>query len=1176
LPVLLVMLLAFSCSKNEPGGGEEPKPENITTNLQSDEMFLKNSETSGILTINSSKAWTLELTDTKATPGWLTASPVSGGAGQATITITISSINDSYEDRNAFLKIKSGSVQKILTITQKRKGAIILTSDRVEVPFRGGKFDVKLKSNLDASVSILADASDWISRISVSESTKALADKVFSFNAKEGSKEGNREGRIVFHEGDTSDTLTVYQSFKPSVTLGSDVRNISDAGGVIDVDITTNVEYETICDPLATWITVVETKATRVDKVSIAVSANESYEERSAKVIFRDKNNLVADTLTINQTHKNGIILTSKRVIMPFNGGSVKVELKASSEYDIQLVTGSDWLSRSDSKAFTTYEHTFSAGANSSENERKAKISFKSKSGNLSDTLTVIQESNVDERAALTDFFNKANGNSWTKRDNWCSDKPLSEWFGITVENGRVVEVRLENNNLTGSISAEIGKLRRLKVLNLYNNKLTGTIPAETGGCTDLSSLNIALNKLSGQIPETLSQLECLSDIWLQFNDLTGPVPSAFCNLKRLAQADLSYNKLSGAIPDNIGNLSAITYLSLSGNTLTGSIPASAGNLHSLTYLLLGANQLTGSIPESLFRIEKLKRFTADFNNLTGSLPKDVMFAKGLDYLDLYGNDLSGQLPAELSQIFGNSGLVIDLCGNKFSGIIPNELVSHPNWDKYVFHIFRQNGNNLNVPYGFLKVPDFKLKDVNGVEYDSSTEFSKKRYSILYLWATWCPFSNAFNSELKSIRNQFGNELGVFAFNAEDDATAVNRYIGDNSLSWINFHKSNNSGLDYYSAISPRKLLYPSVIVVDDRGNIVYDFTQDRDRVRDFLSARLGNNGILYESSDYSQDGKVTVLQSATKGNGVNLILMGDGYSDKEFTSGGNSGGNYRATMEKAYQHFFSIEPVKSYKEYFNVYYVNVVSKNEVFTSYSNTALGVKFIGGTSMEAQFDKCTTYAGKVSGVDLSKALVLVVANSAQWAGTTHFFQDGKTFALLPAGSGTEVDMGSLVHHEAVGHGLGRLLDEYIYYRENITPQAKNEILEYQRDHKMGFNISVSKINSEIPWKHFIGHTSYPMTGLYEGAFFYTYGVWRAEQYNCMIDNIPYFNGPSRELIVKRIKELAGENYLWSEFLAKDKYVPAAIMQSAQTKSAQAISAQAKSESAIRPPLAPPVLH
>ncbi|MEG1935496.1 MAG: hypothetical protein RR141_05825, partial [Rikenellaceae bacterium] len=58
---------------------------------------------------------------------------------------------------------------------------------------------------------------------------------------------------------------------------------------------------------------------------------------------------------------------------------------------------------------------------------------------------------------------------------------------------------------------------------------------------------------------------------------------------------------------------------------------------------------------------------------------------------------------------------------------------------------------------------------------------------------------------------------------------------------------------------------------------------------------------------------------------------------------------------------------------------------------------------------------------------------------------------------------------------------------------------------------------------------------------GGYFYKYGVWRAEKNQCMNNNIPYFNGPSRELFVKRLKKLAGETYSWDEFVANDKYEP-----------------------------------
>lgn len=80
----------------------------------------------------------------------------------------------------------------------------------------------------------------------------------------------------------------------------------------------------------------------------------------------------------------------------------------------------------------------------------------------------------------------------------------------------------------------------------------------------------------------------------------------------------------------------------------------------------------------------------------------------------------------------------------------------------------------------------------------------------------------------------------------------------------------------------------------------------------------------MYESSDYSKDGEVTALQTATRGNGINIVLLGDAFSDRLVADG-----TYDGTMRKAMEHFFSEEPYKSFRDLFNVYAVNVVSKTK-------------------------------------------------------------------------------------------------------------------------------------------------------------------------------------------------------------------------------------------------------
>ena len=76
------------------------------------------------------------------------------------------------------------------------------------------------------------------------------------------------------------------------------------------------------------------------------------------------------------------------------------------------------------------------------------------------------------------------------------------------------------------------------------------------------------------------------------------------------------------------------------------------------------------------------------------------------------------------------------------------------------------------------------------------------------------------------------------------------------------------------------------------------------------------------------------------------------------------------------------------------------------------------------------------------------------------------------------------------------------------------------------------------NEVPWSHLIFHDKYKqIVDIFEGAFMHTRGVYRSEQNSCMNNNIPYYNTISREAIVKRIKKIAGETYVFADFVDND---------------------------------------
>ena len=115
------------------------------------------------------------------------------------------------------------------------------------------------------------------------------------------------------------------------------------------------------------------------------------------------------------------------------------------------------------------------------------------------------------DREALVAFYNATGGAYWGHQDNWLSDAPLGEWYGVTTnDDGRVTWLNLNNNELSGEIPAELGSLSNLEVLYLKKNALSGEIPAELGSLSNLEWLYLDSNALSGEIPPELGSLSNL------------------------------------------------------------------------------------------------------------------------------------------------------------------------------------------------------------------------------------------------------------------------------------------------------------------------------------------------------------------------------------------------------------------------------------------------------------------------------------------------------------------------------------------------------------------------------------------------------------------------------------------------------------------------------------------
>jgi len=124
---------------------------------------------------------------------------------------------------------------------------------------------------------------------------------------------------------------------------------------------------------------------------------------------------------------------------------------------------------------------------------------------------------------ALAALYDSTNGADWTNNTNWLSGN-VSNWYGVTVSDGRVTKLELFNNNLTGPLPSSIGNLTALQILSLSVNRRSGSIPPEMGNLSHLTQLYLAQNQLSGSIPVQIGNLTNLTQLNLQVNQLTGSI----------------------------------------------------------------------------------------------------------------------------------------------------------------------------------------------------------------------------------------------------------------------------------------------------------------------------------------------------------------------------------------------------------------------------------------------------------------------------------------------------------------------------------------------------------------------------------------------------------------------------------------------------------------------------
>lgn len=349
-----------------------------------------------------------------------------------------------------------------------------------------------------------------------------------------------------------------------------------------------------------------------------------------------------------------------------------------------------------------------------------------------------------------------------------------------------------------------------------------------------------------------------------------------------------------------------------------------------------------------------------------------------------------------------------------------------------------------------------------------------------------------------------------------------------------------SSNMDYYS----------SFMFMNESGSGLEPLSDDKVF---YYNVSFERQGV----AQYYNDGDVVMLNRATAGfTPLNLVIVGDGYQQKDL----REGGKFEKSARSAMNSFFAIEPYKSFKDRFDVYMITYASKDEGTDVTSSgitkdTYFSSVCAGGGNTLVTCDYQTVLNAVTSRTGLTEAnyglyrtIVILLVNTTEQSGTCWYSKQGKvdatkvgdgikSYAIAMLAADT-MGASGLVKHEGGGHAFGRLADEY-NWGGTADAAKKQSLANEQNNNGFYWNVS-STTGASSPWAHFIGRAGYDDVGYFEGAWGCSTGLYRPTENSIMLNNQGNFNAPSREIIYKRIilQSEGPGSYNFDRFLEYDR--------------------------------------
>lgn len=1054
--------------------------------------------------------------------------------------------NSSYDQRVAQIQVSSsdGSIKENVTVTQMQRDAIIVANNSYTLESEGGQFTVEVSHNIDYTCTIKGD---WIKQIT----TKGMTTDRLSFAVEKNSSNDSREGSVSFESADGSimQIVNVYQASSKALVVSDKQKFIPSSGGTVNIEIKHNVDF-TVEGPSESWIHEVKTKGMRSTTLTYAVDSNEDYDSRTCRVIITCKELGQTDIVTITQAQKDAIVIAQSKYEIPSKGGDFTIGVGHNVDYTYTV--GAEWIKEISTKALTTDYLNFRVEEYKGNEKREAAITFKSADGSLTQTVMVTQS----QKDAIT----------ISEKEKTVAAKGGT--FGLNINSNIKYTYRI----ISGSSWLHDITTKAVEEKTLY-------FKVDENTTYDQRTGKITFTSEDGKTKDTVTVTQMQKDAIIlaknsysygaEARDITFNVSSNIdyeveCQaswIRQIVTKGLVEKTLSFHIDANTTSSPREGVIRIYGNGMEQKVTINQDdNSKKKNGVLMAMNNYVNSTQKRSIRTinfyTESTRTTATGTKADGEYPiySEVVggstlnfYTKGKEYVIKDGTNLFNGFTSITS---------LDLSMFNTEQATSMRAMFYECNSLRTINLSSFNTSNVTDMSAMFAGynSDMKLESVDISNFDFSNVMT---ISGMFQRCSEIESMSFVGKDLSNVHDVA--YLFTMCYKLESlDLTDVD-FSGVNSFTYMLYDAGRNRAKFFVTCSTAMK-------------NLLEDNNANPPAYTKWLLTDA--SGDTYRSTDYSKDGDVTIIQQATMGNGIDLVLMGDAYSDRLINTGA-----YDRDIRKAVEALFQAEPYKSYRAYFNVYQVTVVSATEEYEGES--ALGGHFGDGTSAGGNDSAVIDYAERaVSPYDHDNLTIAVIMNKKRYAGTDYMYypsdyssdwSSGLSIGYIPISTSDE-DFAGTMRHEVGGHGFGKLSDEYYYETQGRIPDSKITSVKEMQGKGWYVNVDFTDNLSQILWAKYISDPRYDGQGIgaYEGGNTYIYGVWRPTDASIMRHNTGIFNAPSREAIYKRINKIAyGSDWTYDHetFVAYDRTVVSA-----------STAAQAKKASAhISPllPLAPPVV-